>query len=84
MNRYGRNKRRRDRQEILCLKQQLLEYKLYNDLQKGTAELNRVLLDLKKYPEKYVPVPFTKSQRKKAKAESKKDKQVWPDSTKLN
>jgi len=41
-------------------------------------------LDLKKYPEKYVPVPFTKSQRKKAKAESKKDKQVWPDSVKVN
>ena len=58
--------------------------KLYNDLQQGTAELNRVLLDLKKYPEKYVPVPFTKSQRKKAKAESKKDKQVWPDSVKVN
>ncbi len=54
--------------------------KLYTDLQKGTAELNRVLLDLKKYPEKYVPVPFTKSQRNKAKKESKKDKQVWPDS----
>lgn len=55
---------------------------LYNDLQKGTAELNRVLLDLKKYPEKYVPVPFTKSQREKAKSDSKKDKAVWPDSLK--
>ncbi len=54
--------------------------KLYLDLQRGTSELNRVLIDLKKYPEKYVPVPFTKSQRKKAKEDSKRDKQVWPDS----
>lgn len=55
---------------------------LYNDLQRGTAELNRVLLDLKKYPEKYVPVPFTKSQRERAKSDSKKDKSVWPDTLK--
>lgn len=53
---------------------------LYFEIQKGTIELNRVLLDLKKYPEKYVPVPFTSSQRKKAKAASKKDKQIWGDS----
>lgn len=53
---------------------------LYYEIQKGTIELNRVLLDLKKYPEKYIPVPFTNSQRKKAKEASKKDKQVWGDS----
>jgi phospholipid/cholesterol/gamma-HCH transport system substrate-binding protein len=53
---------------------------LYYEIQKGTIELNRVLLDLKKYPEKYIPVPFTSSQRKKAKEASKKDKQVWGDS----
>ncbi len=58
--------------------------KLYQDLQKGTSELNRVLLDLKKYPEKYIPVPFTKSQRKKAKEDSKRDKQIWPDSVSYN
>lgn len=54
--------------------------KLYNDVEKSITELNRVLLDLKKYPEKYVPVPFTKSQRKAAKKKSLSDKQVWPDS----
>ncbi len=53
---------------------------LYYEIQKGTIELNRVILDLKKYPEKYIPVPFTKTQRKKAKDASKKDKQVWGDS----
>jgi len=53
---------------------------LYYEIQKGTIELNRVLLDLKKYPEKYIPVPFTNSQRKKAKESSKRDKQIWGDS----
>jgi len=34
-------------------------------------------MDLKRYPEKYVPVPFTKRQRKQAKEESLKDTAVW-------
>lgn len=51
---------------------------LYNSIHSGVQELDRVLLDLKKYPEKYVPVPFTKKQRKKAKSESLKDPQIWP------
>ena len=58
--------------------------KLYKDLNRSIAELDRVLLDLKKYPEKYVPVPFTSSQRKKAKDKSAKDKQIWPDSAVKN
>jgi hypothetical protein len=35
------------------------------------------MLDLKKYPEKYIPVPGTKKQRKKAKKLSAKDTAVW-------
>lgn len=49
-----------------------------NTLQRNLLELNRILLDLKKYPEKYVPVPFTKKQRNKAKAASLNDSEVWP------
>jgi phospholipid/cholesterol/gamma-HCH transport system substrate-binding protein len=50
---------------------------LYTNLINTTAELNSVLMDLKRYPEKYVPVPFTKKQRKRAKEESLKDTAVW-------
>jgi len=46
-------------------------------LNKNLNDLNKVLLDLKKYPEKYVPVPFTNKQRKKAKKASLDDKEVW-------
>jgi hypothetical protein len=44
---------------------------------KTNAELQKVMLDLKKYPEKYIPVPGTKKQRKKAKKQSAKDTAVW-------
>jgi phospholipid/cholesterol/gamma-HCH transport system substrate-binding protein len=50
---------------------------LYENLSITTYELNKVLMDLKRYPEKYVPVPFTKRQRKQAKEESLKDTAVW-------
>ena len=50
---------------------------LYQNLSSTTDELNRILKDLKRYPEKYVPVPFTKVQRKKAKELSLKDTAVW-------
>lgn len=50
---------------------------LYLDILKTNAELQKVMLDLKKYPEKYVPVPGTKKQRKKAKKQSALDTAVW-------
>jgi len=50
---------------------------LYQNLSSTTDELNRILKDLKRYPEKYVPVPFTKRQRKQAKELSLKDTAVW-------
>ncbi len=50
---------------------------LYQNLNSTTNELNRILKDLKRYPEKYVPVPFTKRQRKQAKEMSLKDTAVW-------
>lgn len=50
---------------------------LYQNLNSTTDELNRILKDLKRYPEKYVPVPFTKRQRKQAKEMSLKDTAVW-------
>ncbi len=50
---------------------------LYQSLSSTTDELNRILRDLKRYPEKYVPVPFTKRQRKHAKELSLKDTSVW-------
>ena len=51
---------------------------LHNSLVGVSEELNRVLLDLKKYPEKYLPIPMTKRQRKKAKDASKLDSAIWP------
>lgn len=39
---------------------------LYNNLNSTAAELDRLLKDLQKYPAKYLPIPFTKHQRKKA------------------
>lgn len=50
---------------------------LYSDILKTNAELQKVMLDLKKYPEKYIPVPGTKKQRKKAKKQSALDTAVW-------
>jgi phospholipid/cholesterol/gamma-HCH transport system substrate-binding protein len=50
---------------------------IHNSLVATSNELNKVLLDLKKYPEKYIPVPFTKAQRKKAKTASKADSDIW-------
>lgn len=39
---------------------------LYTNLNSTAAELDKLLKDLQKYPAKYLPVPFTKKQRKKA------------------
>jgi len=50
---------------------------LHQALLQTTEQVNKVLLDLKKYPEKYVPVPFTKKQRGKAKAASLQDSVIW-------
>ncbi len=50
---------------------------LYENLNNTTLELKSVLMDLKRYPEKYIPVPLTKQQRKKAKESSLKDTAVW-------
>ena len=50
---------------------------LHNALLNSTMQVNKVLLDLKKYPEKYIPVPFTKKQRRKAKTSSLQDSTIW-------
>lgn len=50
---------------------------LYNALNHSSQELNKVLLDLKKYPEKYIPIPGTKKQRNRAKELSRKDSEIW-------
>lgn len=55
----------------------LNDEKLYTDIVKTNAELQKVMLDLKKYPEKYLPVPGTKNQRRKAKKQSAKDTAIW-------
>lgn len=39
---------------------------LYNNLNTTAAELDKLLKDLQKFPQKYIPIPFTKKQRKKA------------------
>ncbi len=39
---------------------------LYNNLNNTAADLDKLLKDLNKYPQKYIPIPFTKKQRKKA------------------
>ena len=49
----------------------------YKELAKTNKEIQKLLLDLKKYPEKYVPVPGTKKQRKSAKKQSVRDTAVW-------
>jgi hypothetical protein len=51
--------------------------KFYKELEKTNLEIQKLVLDLKKYPEKYVPVPGTKKQRKSAKKLSAKDSAVW-------
>jgi phospholipid/cholesterol/gamma-HCH transport system substrate-binding protein len=50
---------------------------LYADIRNSNAQLQSMMLDLKKYPEKYIPVPGTKNQRKKAKKKSLADTAVW-------
>jgi phospholipid/cholesterol/gamma-HCH transport system substrate-binding protein len=55
----------------------LKDESLYADIRKSNAQLQSIMLDLKKYPEKYVPVPGTKKQRKKAKKNSLSDTAVW-------
>ncbi len=53
--------------------------KLYNNLVLTTNSLQCLMNDLNKYPEKYLPLPWGKKQRKKAKAESAKN-QCFTDS----
>lgn len=55
----------------------LNDEQLYLDIVKSNLELQKVLLDLKKYPEKYVPVPGTKQQRARAKKSSALDTAIW-------
>jgi phospholipid/cholesterol/gamma-HCH transport system substrate-binding protein len=43
---------------------------MYSNLNQSLANLDRLLKDLNKYPEKYIPMPWGKSQRKKAKIQS--------------
>lgn len=47
---------------------------LYNNLNNTAASLDKVLKDLNKYPAKYIPVPFTKKQRKKAMQDSENNR----------
>lgn len=46
---------------------------LYVNLNKSAADLDILLKDLNKHPAKYIPVPFTKKQRKKAMKASAND-----------
>lgn len=39
---------------------------LYNNLNSTALELDKLLKDLQKHPDKYLPIPFTKKQRRKA------------------
>ena len=39
---------------------------LYTNLNKTAFDLDVILKDLNKFPAKYIPIPFTKGQRKKA------------------
>jgi phospholipid/cholesterol/gamma-HCH transport system substrate-binding protein len=39
---------------------------LYTNLNKVAVDLDIILKDLNKHPAKYIPIPFTKKQRKKA------------------
>jgi len=55
--------------------------KLYEDLVRSNAELHKLILDLKLYPAKYVPVPGTKGQRKSALKASAADSSVWTPGT---
>ena len=55
----------------------IYDEKLYKEALSTIQELNQVMLDLKKYPEKYIPVPFTKKQRRKAKEASLQDSSIW-------
>lgn len=45
--------------------------KLYNNLSNASLSLDKLLRDLHDHPAKYLPVPFTKRQRKKAMEDSK-------------
>lgn len=56
---------------------------LYNSLNQTTQALQCLINDLKNYPEKYVPLPWGKKQRKKAKAQSEKN-QCFPAKTSPN
>lgn len=39
---------------------------LYNNLNSTALELDKLLKDLQKHPDKYLPIPFTKKQRRRA------------------
>lgn len=39
---------------------------LYENLNKTANDLDKLLIDLQRFPQKYIPIPFTKKQRKKA------------------
>ncbi len=51
---------------------------LYKNLTGTTASLQCLINDLKAYPEKYIPLPWGKKQRKKAKAQSAKVNNCFP------
>lgn len=53
---------------------------LYNNLVKTTQSMECLLNDIKQYPEKYLPLPWGRKQRKKAKEESVKNQCFVPDS----
>jgi len=46
---------------------------LYDKLTATLADLNKLLIDINKYPEKYVPMPWGKKQRKDAKKKSSQE-----------
>ncbi len=46
---------------------------LYEKLNATLADLNKLLIDINKYPEKYVPMPWGKKQRKDAKKKSSQE-----------
>jgi len=54
---------------------------LLKDLKKTNASVECLLNDIKKYPEKYLPLPWGKHQRNKAKKESEKNECLPPAST---
>ncbi len=50
---------------------------LYNSLIKSNKEVQNLILDLKRYPEKYIPVPLSVKQRSRAKKKSNADSAIF-------